>query len=118
LTATGFVVPSDHNQENTFMYWSNHLDKRIGESRFYALSELNWYNFTRSGNAFPAAIEGGDLFNLGSVDIAGNDIVTNAYGVKYKPNRNLETGVAWEFPLTERRGVMDNRLTVDLILRY
>lgn len=59
-----------------------------------------------------------DLFNLGSPGVEGNNIVTNAYGLKYKPNRNLESGVAWEFPLTERRGVLDNRLTVDLILRY
>jgi len=118
LTGSGFIFPSDSNQENQMWYWSNHLDTRLGASRFYAFTELNWYNFLKSGNAFPLPIEGGDLFNLGSVDIAGNNIVTNAFGLKFKPNRNLETGAAWEFPLTERRGVLDNRLSIDLILRY
>ncbi len=118
LSATGFILPMDSQAENQLFYWSNHIDKRIGGSSFYAFSELNWYNYMKSGNNFPLPVEGGDLINLGSVGVAGNNIVTNAYGLKYKPTRNLEAGVAWEFPLTERRGILDNRLTADLILRY
>ena len=45
-------------------------------------------------------------------------IVTGAFGAKYKPNRHVEIGVAWELPLTERRDILENRLTVDAILRY
>ncbi len=118
LSATGFVLPMDSQAENQIFYWSNHVDKRIGGSNFYAFSELNWYNYMKSGSNFPLPVEGGDLINLGAPGIAGNNIVTNAYGLKYKPTRNLEAGVAWEFPLTERRGILDNRLTADLILRY
>jgi len=118
LSGSGFVIPTNSSAENQMFYWSNHLDKRIVQSRIYAFTELNWYNYTKSGKAFPIPVEGGDFFNLGSPSIAGNNIVTNAYGLKYKPNRNLESGVAWEFPMTDRRGVMDNRLTADLILRY
>jgi hypothetical protein len=58
------------------------------------------------------------LFNLGVPEIRGNDIVTNAYGLKYKPRSNVETGIAFEFPLTQRRGVLDNRITADFIIRY
>jgi hypothetical protein len=58
------------------------------------------------------------LINLGSTAVAGNDIVTGAFGAKYKPNGCVELGVAWEFPLTERRDVLDNRVTADIILRY
>lgn len=72
----------------------------------------------KSGNAFPAAIEGGDLFNFGSTNVAGNDIVTGAFGLKYSPSYKMELGVAWEAPLTDRRDVLDNRLTVDAIFRY
>lgn len=118
MTGSGFLFPVDSSEENQMWYWSHHLDKRIGSSRVYAFTELNWYHYLKSGKAFPLPIEGGDFFNLGSRGIAGNDLVTNAYGLKYKPNRNLETGVAWEFPLTERQGLLDNRLTADLILRY
>ncbi len=118
LSASGFVLPMDRQEENQIFYWSNHLDKQIRGSNFYMFSELNWYNFLSSGSSFPLPVEGGDLINLGSPGITGNDIVTNGYGLKYRPSRNLESGVAWEFPLTERRGILDNRLTVDLILRY
>lgn len=118
LSGSGFVFPADSSAENQMWYWSNHLDKRLGESRVYAFTELNWFHYLKSGTAFPLPIEGGDYFNLGSTGVAGHNIVTNAYGLKYKPGRNLETGVAWEFPLTDRRGVMDNRLTADLIWRY
>jgi hypothetical protein len=118
LTGSGFILPVDSQAENQMWYWSNHLDKRIGDSRVYLFTELNWYHYLKSGSNFPLPVQGGDLFNLGSVDIAGTNIVTNAFGSKFKPNRNVEMGVAWEFPLTQTRGILDNRLTADLILRY
>ncbi len=118
LSAAGFILPMDSQAENQMFYWSNHLDKRIRETNVYAFSELNWYNYMKSGSAFPLPLHGGDLFDLGSVGVAGNNLVTNAYGLKYKPSKNIESGVAFEFPLTERRGLLDNRLTVDLIVRY
>jgi hypothetical protein len=118
MSGSGFVIPVDSSAENQFWYWSNHLDKRIRSSRFYAFTELNWYHYTKNGTAFPLPVAGGDFFNLGSPGISGSNIVTNAYGLKFKPNRNLEAGVAWEFPMTETRGILDNRLTADLILRF
>lgn len=70
-----------------------------------------------SGTAF-GPVEGGDLFNLGSAGVTGNDLVTQAVGAKLKPRRNTELGIAYEFPLTERKGLLEDRLTVDLIFRY
>ena len=73
----------------------------------------------KSGDAtFAPGVEGGDLFNFGSTGVAGNDIVTGAFGAKYKPNRHVEVGVAWELRLPERRDILENRITVDAILRY
>lgn len=118
LTTSGFVIPMNSSAENQFFYWSNHLDKRIASTRMYAFTELNWYHYMKNGKAFPAALQGGDLFNLGSVGIAGDDLVTNAYGMKFKPSRNIESGIAYEIPLTEKKGLMQDRLTVDFILRF
>lgn len=117
LSSLGFRLPVDDNAETTSMYWSNHLDYHLGHG-FYALGECNWYHWLESGTNGVPGISGGDLFNLGSTGVAGNNIVSGAFGVKYKPNRLMELGVAWEVPLTERRDVLENRLTVDLILRY
>ncbi len=98
-------------------YWSNHLDKEILDG-VYALVELHWFHWMSAGEVGPFGVEGNDLFNLGSPGVAGNDIVTLAVGGKYKPAPWLEVGAAFEFPLTERRDLLDNRLTVDCIVRY
>jgi len=117
LSAFGLRLPADDTDEETSIYWSNHVDYHLGHG-IYALTEFNWFHWTESGAGGVPGVSGGDLFNFGSTGIAGNNIVTGAIGAKYKPNRLTEIGVAWETPLTERRDVLENRLTVDLILRY
>jgi hypothetical protein len=105
------------NEESQSWYWSNHLDYRLTDC-FYVLGEVNWYVWTRSGRNGVPGVEGLDVFNLGSTGVAGNSIVTGAFGVKYKPRDSMEVGIAYELPLTERKDIIQNRLTVDLILRY
>jgi hypothetical protein len=116
VSGSGFRLPTDTSAQNQMWYWSSHIDKKIGH--FYAFTECNWYYYMSSGNGLQAPIGGGDLFNLGSVAMAGQSAVTGAYGVKYKPNQHLELGVAYEIPYSQRRDLLQNRLTVDLILRY
>lgn len=117
ISAHGFRLASD-TSESQMWYWSNHLDRKLLFNDLYGLLELNWYHWIRSGTGGIAGIEGGDLINLGSTGVAGKDIVTGAFGFKYKPSGNMEIGLAWEFPLTDERDLFDNRLTVDWILRY
>ncbi len=118
ISASGFLMPGNRNEENGMFYWSNHFDYEVFDG-WYALTEVNWYNYTSSGDQGAyAGIEGGDLFNLGATGVTGNNIVTQAVGIKYKRNRNREIGIAYEFPLTSRRGILEDRLTVDWIFRY
>lgn len=63
-------------------------------------------------------IEGHDLFNFGSTNVDGNDLVTMAFGGKYKPCAHSELGIAYEVPVSGRQDITTNRLTVDWILRY
>ncbi len=118
VTATGFRLPMNTTDESQSIYWSNHFDYRVRRG-IYLLSELNWFHWTKSGQDGPIpGIEGLDLINLGSPGVAGNDILTGAAGIKFKPGNRSEIGVAFEFPLTEREDIIDNRLTVDCIFRY
>jgi hypothetical protein len=71
-----------------------------------------------AGTGGVPGVEGLDLFNLGSSGVAGNDIVTQAAGIKFKPNRHQEIGAAYEFPLTDRRDILENRLNFNWIFRY
>ncbi len=117
LSAVGYRLPTDGNAESDSLYWSNHFDYQVTK-HWYGLVEFNWFHWTESGAGGIPGVEGGDLFNFGSTGVAGNDIVTGAFGVKYKPSRLTEVGIAWENPLTDRRDVLENRLTVDYIMRY
>jgi hypothetical protein len=117
LSGSGFRLPADSGAESQSWYWSNHFDYRVLR-HWYLFNEYNWYHWIKSGNNGIPGVEGGDLFNFGSTGVAGNDIVTGAFGAKFKPGPHCEIGVAWELPLTERRDVMENRITSDLILRY
>lgn len=118
ISNSGFKIGVDEDEDSDFWYWSNHFDYEVRD-RWYLLTELNWYHWTRAGsNPALAGVEGGDLFNFGSTGVAGNDIVTNAIGIKFKRDRHRELGIAFEYPLTDRRDVIDNRITVDWIFRY
>jgi hypothetical protein len=118
ISASGIREPMDTSLENRVWYWSNHFDRQLGDRPIYAFTELNWYNYQSSGTAFPLPVEGGDIFNLGSPGITGNDLVTHAIGMKAKPRSNMEVGVAWEYAMTDRQGLLNDRLTADWIIRY
>lgn len=117
VTASGFRLPVDTDAESGSWYWSSHLDHQFAKN-WYLLGEVNWYHWMNAGNGGINGVEGGDLFNLGSTGVNGNDIVTGAIGAKYKPTENQEIGVAWEIPLTERKDIIADRLTVDWIIRF
>ena len=118
VTTSGFRLPSNANQGNQIWYWSNHLDWQIGGSKWYLFTEENWYHYMSGANALPLPVGGMDLFNLGATGIGGQNTVTGAYGLKYKPRPNIETGICYEIPYSQRHDIMQNRLTVDLIIRY
>jgi|LakMenEpi03Aug12_release.lakeMendotaPanAssembly.Ray.scaffolds.fasta_scaffold00289_9 hypothetical protein len=119
LSAGGLRQPNDEDAENRLMYWSNHFNYRLDTRKpVYLLTEFNWWNYLSDGTAFPLPVEGGDLFNFGSPGVVGNDLVTQAIGMRMKPKSNVEMGSAFEFPLTEREGLLKNRWNFDLIVRY
>ncbi|MBX7103215.1 MAG: hypothetical protein K1X57_03995 [Gemmataceae bacterium] len=115
----GYQVPVDASENSSFIYSQIHLDRQMW-GWFYPLMEVNWYHYTAGGNrGLPAAIgEGDGLINLGTTGVAGNDLVTMAFGAKAKINCHAEVGAAWEFPVSNRKDLIDNRLTCELILRY
>jgi hypothetical protein len=120
VSAAGIRLPGDSNEGSSSLYWSNHFDRRLSRisERLYAFTEFNWYHWLEGGTGGIPGVEGLDFFNLGSSGVDGNDIVTGAFGLKIKTRGYNEVGIAWEAPLTERRDVLDNRLTVDWNIRY
>jgi hypothetical protein len=116
LTSTGYRY-SATGQLSDMLYWSNHVDYEF-LPKLYGVLEVNWFHWTRSGTILPVGFEGNDLFNLGSTGVAGNNIATMAVGSRKKFGSMHEAGIGYEFPLTQRRDILNDRLYVDLLLRY
>jgi hypothetical protein len=118
LQTTGVYVPLTPSQGSTFIYNSFHLDRQCW-GWLYPLAELNWYWYTSSGTQFPNAVGQGDgIFNLGTMGVANHHQFTAAVGFKAVLTKYLQVGVAYEYPLTSPQYLLDQRLLVDVILRY
>lgn len=119
LVNLGWQVPVDSSENSSFIYAQLHLDRQVC-GFLYPLVELNWYHYVAGGDRGlpPVLGEGDGLLNLGTSGVAGNDLVTLAFGLKAKLSPNAEIGAAWEFPISNRNDLIDNRLTCELILRY
>jgi hypothetical protein len=118
LSAVGYRTPVDGSVQNASIHWSNHFDVKLTD-RLYAFTEVAWWHITDEAEAgLGLGVSGQDLFNLPANNVAGNSLVTQNVGLRFKPKSNIETGIAYEFPLTEFKDVIEDRLMVDLIFRY
>ena len=117
LSAGGLRQPLDESAGNRMAYWSNHVNYMLNFRRpTYVFTEVNWWHYLSDGDGVP--VLGGDLFNLGSPNASGSNLVSQAVGVRVKPRRNVEVGSAYEFPVSRLDGVLKDRWTMDLIIRY
>lgn len=119
LATAGYQFPVNGDENSSYYYLSLHVDRQIA-GWLYPLAELNWLHYVAGGNRGipPAFGEGDGMINLGTSGVAGNDLVTLACGLKAILTPHAETGVAWEFPISNRHDMLNNRLTVEFILRY
>jgi len=118
MGAVGYRIPLDNDVQTSSIHWSNHIDVKLTD-RVYAFTEVVWWHWTDSADAgLPLGVGGHDAFNLSSTNVSGNDLVTQNVGLKYKPSGNMELGVAYEFPVSDFKDVIDNRFQAELILRF
>lgn len=118
MSAFGWRVPVDGALQSESVHWSNHFDVRLTD-KVYLLTEVAWWHWTDAAeNGLALGVAGQDLFNFPANNVSGNDLVTQNVGMKYKPNRCFEAGIAYEFPVTGFQDVIDDRVQVDLIFRY
>lgn len=118
LDTIGYSVATD-NQRTDFLFDSIHLDYDVaGLHKFYPFLEASWFYYTKAGNGPDLGFEGRDLFNFGSQGVSGNNTITLAPGFRYRFNDHLQAGVAYEFPVSGHRDLIDYRVTFDVIFRY
>jgi hypothetical protein len=116
--ASGGYSFSTNRQRSDFFYVSGHLDFNLGNrNRFYPFFEANWFSYTSNGQSSTIGVEGRDLINFGSA-ASGSNLVTGAFGARFKISKHWEVGGAFEFPLVGPRDLFRNRFLVDLSFRY
>jgi len=118
LGTTGYAA-SLNNERSEFFFLNLHLDCNIANmNSWFPFVEVNWIQYTKSGNRGNFGFEGADLINFGSTTRQGSTYFTVGPGLRYRFNDNIFLGAAVEIPLTREKGLADYRLTVDAIFRY
>jgi hypothetical protein len=118
LSSFGWQIPVDQSVQSTTVHWNNHFDVKVTDD-VYLFTENSWWHWVKDADVgLPLGVSGQDLINLASTNVEGNDLVTHNVGAKYKPNRCFEAGLAYEFPLTEFKDIIEDRVTLDMIFRY
>ncbi|MCB1092353.1 MAG: hypothetical protein KDL87_12530 [Verrucomicrobiae bacterium] len=126
----GFRLPIDDSESSVF-YNSVHVSYKLTDWLF-PLAEVNVFHVMDAGDGsarFPSQVgglvpaiakfEGGDLVNLGASNTVSN-FVSLALGARVRiPDSPIDLGFAWEFPLTDQdNGLMEDRFTVDMVIRF
>lgn len=117
IGTAGWHLPVDGAAESESVFLSLHLDQKLTD-KLYALVEMNAITYVDDGKALPVNFEGGDIINLGASGVSGQSVITAAVGGAYKFSESLIFSAAWEFPMTEREDLLDNRVTATLTVRY
>ncbi|QDU45790.1 hypothetical protein Mal52_42860 [Symmachiella dynata] len=118
IGTVGWHLPNNPNQESESMFYSLHLDNEVVDD-VYVLWEMNGIQYLQSGNRLPGvSVEGGDLINLGAGDVAGNHVLTMAWGAALILTDSLRVSGAWEIPLTSRKDLLDSRTTITMSWIY
>jgi hypothetical protein len=127
----GVSIPFS-GQQSTNSFFSAHASYEV-TPWFIPLVELNWFSVLdpgdgraafngQAGGAVPviAEFEGSDFFNIGAGNADRNrHLVTAAVGFRSQITDSIQTGIAYEIPLTsEENSVIESRLTLDLVWRF
>lgn len=111
----GANLALDPDHDSSMLHYSAHIDYEILPNLF-PLIELNGFTKIDEGRRTGIMVEGMDLVNFGSID--SGTVITFAGGARYKYNDHLQFGAGYEFPLTDRKDIMDWRTYLDIVLSY
>ena len=110
-----------NNLRSDYLLFSAHLDYDVANwHKIYPFLDLNWSHVTSGGSNIPLlTVSGADLVNFGGASSTNANQLTLAPGMRYKFSENIQTGIAFEFPIAKPQETLLNfRLSLDVIFRY
>ncbi|MCP4716416.1 MAG: hypothetical protein GY868_14950 [Deltaproteobacteria bacterium] len=120
----GAVLPIEGDHESMVVYDNWHVSYALTE-KIRPLIELNHFAVIDEGDRDELVssiinFEGGDLINTGSDHGKRNKhIVTLAAGFRFRCMKNLDIGMTYELPLTDKNdNLMRDRWTFDIVLHF
>ena len=132
IGAVGAQLPIDGGRNSSYVHYNLHVDYAVS-SRFVPFVELSGIHYTSDGNGSTTvglasgarltlseaqsalqagSFEGFDFANLGSEGVAGNDVITAAVGFRIPIGRKLSLGVSYERPVTARKDLLKQRVSI------
>ena len=136
----GGQIPVDTTKESTSLFYNMHVQVTLFD-RIVPFIELSGITWTNSGNGkmslntskalgadvtlsqAQAALgasrfEGADVFNLGSRGIAGESLITTAWGLRIPLDDHVVLGVSYERALHGDKNLFDQRVTAMATYEY
>jgi len=137
--AFGGRVPFNRNKESTSFMSYLQLDY-VMHKYFVPMISLNGMHWTDSGDGTfkvhgtrlspkptlsqaqaalgTGSFEGVDVVNLGSRGVAGNDLVTMAFGARIPVTDHVSLGAIYELPVTHGEDLINQRVSMSVLLEY
>lgn len=108
----GWTIPYDTVRQSGLVHYHAHLDYEL-LPKFFPTFEFNGYTVANKGRKRALDFEGVDVFNLGNN--GGGTVLTFAPGFRYKFNKHVQMGTAWEFS-AGRHDLIEYRYQVDCVI--
>lgn len=140
----GGRLPFDMDKESTSIYYNLHADVDLLEF-LIPFVEFNGTTWTKSGNGrenvrtksfgsvdlktaqdvlYAAGVtdehrfEGLDVVNLGSTGVSGTTVLSLAVGGRVPLGEHVSFGAYYEFPISTRKGIFEQRIAGNLHFEY
>lgn len=109
----GTQLAVDMGDNMSFLHYSLHADYNVVD-RVFPLVEFNGYTPINNGNRTSFGANGMDLVNMGATN--ADTVITMAPGFRIRLMEYVDYGIAFEFPLTNNKDLMDWRMTTDFVI--
>jgi hypothetical protein len=133
IADAGMYYPIDGNAEVSFGFWNVHLGYPV-TPKLVPFVEVNGIRYFDDGDGTTTVktslgylpistvqsalglspFEAVDYGNLGSDDVAQNDYITGAVGLRFAVAPRVSLGASYERPLSKRREITKQRATLSL----
>lgn len=114
----GVRIPNTRNEQNVMAHYSLMLDYHTCRW-FIPFVAANFWSSLSDGNNVPGLrSEGYDVINFGAGNANGVTQGTLGFGFRSRVLNNVDLGFAYEVAMIRPYGLTNNRLTVDMCIRF